>query len=378
MGAIMNKQIKNFIPLLAQSMTQMSCYGLIGLAVILSGCASSSKKVSRLSFEAMPKLTVDSELRLGGHSGLYYLGDDLFITHTDRGPNLELVDSKRPFVHPNYTPELIKFKLADGVVTVLERIQLKDPNGKPLSGLPNIASDEIPTDTKGKLLKRDLGGGDFEGITRDAFGNWWLCDEYRPAIWKFNSVGQLITRFVPEGSYTTRELQVIEARWGKGSVVQNLPKVLSQRRLNRGFEGLTIAGNTLYAILQSPIKKGELDIPILEFDLTTNSSLGVSYYKLKSSKAEKMGDLTFANGAFYAIEQNGKLGSKSILAIVQLEKQGNEWQAIKRWSLSAMGINDTEKMEGLALVDGKFVLVNDNDFGVHADAKSQVFVIGEL
>src|SRR5690606_7960497 len=141
-----------------------------------------SEKVTRSSFEAMPKLTNASELRLGGHSGLYYLGNDQFMTHTDRGPNLELVDSKRPFVHPEYTPELIKFKLSDGIVTVLERIELKDPNGKPLSGLPNVASDEVPTDATGKKLKRDLGGGDFEGITRDAFGNWWLCDEYRPAI----------------------------------------------------------------------------------------------------------------------------------------------------------------------------------------------------
>lgn len=356
----------------------MSNYGLVGLAVILGGCASTSEKVTRLTFEAMPKLTSESELKLGGHSGLYALGDGIYVTHTDRGPNQELIDRKRPFVHPSYAPELIKFKIHNNAVTVLERIALKDPNDLPLTGLPNTEADELPTDSKGKVLKRDLGGGDFEGITQDAFGNWWLCDEYRPSIWKFNSVGQLITRFVPEGSFTPKQMREIEARWGKGSVVQNLPKMLRQRRLNRGFEGITIAGNTLYAIVQSPLIKGELEIPILEFDLVSLSALELSYYQLQSAKAEKIGDLTFAAGKFYAIEQNGKLGAKSVLDIVQLEKLGKHWKALKRWSLPAKGINNIEKMEGLAVDDGKFVLVNDNDFGVHAETSSQVFLIGEL
>src|SRR5690606_21399754 len=91
MSDIMNKQIKNFMSLLVQSKNHLSCYGLIGLSVILVGCASTSDKNSRITFEAMPKLTNKSDLRLGGHSGLYYMGGDIFMTHTDRGPNLELV-----------------------------------------------------------------------------------------------------------------------------------------------------------------------------------------------------------------------------------------------------------------------------------------------
>lgn len=361
----------------------LSSQCLIGICLILVGCSSLSPKVAKHSFDAPPKLSEGSLLRLGGHSGLLFLheeknGDLVFMTHTDRGPNHELMGKKRPFVLPNYSPELIKFSVTtSGDVQVLERIALKDPKGNGISGLPNLKGDESPVDSQGNLLEVDVAGVDLEGIVLDGKGNWWMVEEYRPSVLMLNSKGILTKRFVPKGSFSKSEVKAFEKRFGKGSLIQNLPQELSARRMNRGFEGVSIVANTLYAILQSPYKKGDTKIPILEFDLVRMRPLRISYYELASSKAEKIGDITHKDGKFYVIEQNGKLGSKAILDVVEISKSSEfTWQAKQRWSLPKLGINDIEKMEGLVVLpDGRFVLVNDNDFALGGDVKNHVFFI---
>lgn len=50
------------------------------------------------------------------------------------------------------------------------------------------------------IMPYDPFGGDFEGILRDKDGNFWMCDEYHPAIYKFNPNGVLIDRYVPDGT----------------------------------------------------------------------------------------------------------------------------------------------------------------------------------
>ncbi|MBE7502539.1 MAG: esterase-like activity of phytase family protein [Verrucomicrobiales bacterium] len=47
------------------------------------------------------------------------------------------------------------------------------------------------------MLPLDPLGGDFEGLVVDpADGSFWMCDEYRPALYHFDATGTLIQRYV--------------------------------------------------------------------------------------------------------------------------------------------------------------------------------------
>ena len=87
------------------------------------------------------------ELFLGGFSGLWFEGIDpesgryKFITHTDRGPNAEPTGINRPFLLPEFTPEIVRFELdrASRELRLTQRIPLQRAPGEPLTGLPNTA-----------------------------------------------------------------------------------------------------------------------------------------------------------------------------------------------------------------------------------------------
>lgn len=214
-------------------------------------------------------------LRAGGFSGLFFLGktsagEYQFMTHTDRGLVGEplklpaIGDDVRPFIIPQFQPRWVMLETSHQTssLKIVKEILLTDPKGQPLTGLPLIHtdgdkfSDEKPVDLAGKLLPMDLGGIDPEGLTRDADGNFWMCEEYRPSILKFSPSGKLIKRFVPKNSFTAPQLAALDKKWGAGHLVANLPEEYRYRRPNRGFEGITFQDGKIYATLQSP-----LDIP---------------------------------------------------------------------------------------------------------------------
>ena len=82
------------------------------------------------------------EIPLGGFSGLAFEGINpvtgryKFVAHTDRGPNAEPTGILRPFLLPQFAPEVVRFELDrnTGALTLTERIQLKDTNGELLTG----------------------------------------------------------------------------------------------------------------------------------------------------------------------------------------------------------------------------------------------------
>lgn len=94
------------------------------------------------------------------------------------------------------TPDLTQVSVADEIL-------LTQNDGTPITGRSNIdneAIDEQPVDLFGNPLAFDPLGGDFEGILTDANGNFWMVDEYRPAIYQFSSAGVLLNRYAPEGT----------------------------------------------------------------------------------------------------------------------------------------------------------------------------------
>lgn len=277
------------------------------------------------------------ELFLGGFSGLYYEGQASngnlkFITHTDRGPNGEPTGSNRPFLLPDFNPEIVRLELdrQSGAVSITERIKLQQADGTPMTGLPNLNipgatgntpyNDEIPVDLQGNIITPlDTLGADLEGIVVAGDGSFWMVDEYRPAIYHFDRAGKLLDRFVPVGTAAAAG----EAPNSFGTEV--LPAVLAQRRQNRGFEAVALdqERGKLYAFVQSPLRNpstvsnAELNnlhnIRIVEFDVATETVTGEYLYRLDNAnlgtagntRPDKIGDAVYlGNGEFLVVERD--------------------------------------------------------------------------
>lgn len=195
------------------------------------------------------------EVLLGGFSGLYFdptqSTDEQYVFYAvpDRGPNDAAVSRStvspsplqniRPFKLPEYQGRIVKFTLDNntGAVTLDDQILLSRPNGAPITGFGNAPGvDEVPVaytdpatayadtnfiDAEGTpyhLLEYDAFGGDFEGILKDKDGNFWMCDEYRPAIYQFDPSGVLMNRYVAEGTKAQVVTEdIFFSEYGEGS-----------------------------------------------------------------------------------------------------------------------------------------------------------------
>ncbi|MFI1015960.1 esterase-like activity of phytase family protein [Streptomyces sp. NPDC020965] len=193
----------------------------------------------------------DRGIHLGIGSDLYPAGRaGEFWAMTDRGPNGQIrIDGKkrRTFPVPGFNPAIVKVRVSGDDVRVLGAIPLTTSSGKPVSGLPNQASrDEAPyTYDASTPLPYNPNGLDTEGLVRAADGSFWLADEYGPSLVHVSPRGRVLARYVPRG---------LDLRGTDYPVVEALPAILLQRKLNRGFEGLTrLPGGDLVAAVQSPL-----------------------------------------------------------------------------------------------------------------------------
>lgn len=376
--------------------------------------------VTNYDFTDLPTLgeTVsDQEIKLGGFSGLSFEGvaangNLKFITHTDRGPNAEPAGGKRPFLLPDFQPQLVRFELNQntGTIAITEQIGLTRKDGTPLTGLPNLQAgvagtaynDEIPVNLLGQTLPNDPLGGDFEGIAVAPDGSFWLSDEYRPALYHFDRKGTLIDRFIPEGAPTAT------GEYGTPA----LPAVYAQRRTNRGFEAIALEGTTLYTFIQSALdnpdsagdttSRASRNLRVLAFDTVTQTVTGEYLYILDSvsgsgnARTDKIGDaVSLGNGKFLVVERDDRGGADSNKLLYEIDLKGatnfynltaslpagktleqltvaelssaNLKPVSKRLAANpaAIGYTGVEKLEGLARIDANtFALLNDNDFGV--------------
>jgi len=348
----------------------------------------------------------------GGFSGLLFLGltdkgEFQFMTHTDRGPNGEPLyisgvgKNVRPFLLPDFQPRWVKLETnsKNKTLRIVDEILLKDPKGNPLSGKPQwpatkvSGADEKGVDLKGTPLEADFMGIDPEGLTRDDQGFYWMCEEYRPSLLKFNSQGQLLKRYIPRNSLPQDVLKRIHQKWGSQVVQAVLPEDYKLRKSNRGFEGLTFKNGKIFAILQSPLEIPNSEhkkiIRLVEFDPNSETVTAEYSYPLNEEGVDKMGDLSVLpnSTSFLAIEQNSKTGAAGIhnIQAFHLEEKANgplpektPWDQLqtkagllklkKLVGLTETGYDFAEKVEGLAVIsDTQIAVLNDNDFGVNGD-----------
>jgi Ca2+-binding RTX toxin-like protein len=388
------------------------------------------------SFNNLPTLGVvnGETIGFGGFSGLYFEGYDAdgnmkFRTHTDRGPNGEPVGINRPFLIPTFTPEIVRFTLnrLSGEMVITQRMQLKNPNGTLLTGLSNINfstnanlayNDEVPTDANFTPLDTlDPLGGDFEGIVVDPNdGSFWMCDEYRAAIYHFNTTGVMINRYIPIGTHAAEGVAYTPGTFGTyGTEV--LPAVIGQRRQNRGFEAIAWQNGKLYAMVQSPLRNpttssntalnARQTVRLVEFDPVSLATRQFLYRMdnvgLGATRADKIGDMVAVpGGGFLVVERDDDYlpvnpladiekkvyrfdltGATPITAANDILYTGKTLDEMTAGELTTAGItpiakslhtdlalsgyNKVSKVEGLAYIDaGTIAVINDNDFQVGA------------
>ena len=394
-------------------------------------------KLTIYEFENLPKLGTTSEnqdIFLGGFSGLYFQGfaangNLKFVTNTDRGPNGEPDGVKRPFLLPDFQPEIVSFELnrTTGEISITNRTELFRQDGTtPLTGLPNLQAvgnglaytDEIAVDLDNNVLANDPLGADLEGIVIAENGDYWLVDEYRPAIYHFDTNGKLIDRFIPQGTATAPNPDQSAGTFGS----EVLPAVYAQRRNNRGFEAVALEGNKLYAFIQSPIdnpdvandatSKASLNLRILEFDIVSKQVTGEYLYRLEGLPGtDKIGDaVSLGNGKFAVVERDDNGTSAGNKLIYQIDLAGatninnpanftlpvgktieqltsaelasaNITPVSKSLIANAaqLGYTGVEKLEGLALVaPNTLALINDNDFNITGNTAAEKLGILEL
>lgn len=356
----------------------MKTISIFAVLLTLASCASSPPstkhtllKMNHLKMQSAPSVgtTVSGQnILLGGFSGLIFNKSKnhdelLFSTITDRGPNGYSVGNERPFLLPDYSPQIVglKINLKENTMEVANTIKLKKKNGSALSGRPNIRTEENPLDLYGFMISLDPEGMDTESLVADDDSGYWVGEEYAPSLAHFDSSGKLLRRLTP---------------------YVELPKLYSERKPNRGFEGIAKNGNRLFGFLQSPIAKDENFLRIVEVDLDSMKTSNEYFYIIDDDK-DRIGDaLGLGDDTFLVIEQNGKKDEASRKAIYKITLNGSDKAVSKELviDLKNTPFKNLEKIEGIALIDKhRLALVNDNDFQIanYTDKKTGITPMNE-
>ena len=248
---------------------------------------------------------------------------------TDRGPNADFEGSAgkgKQFLVPDYTPRIGLFELqADGSITKIKEILLKDSSGKPITGLPNPkalgGTNEVPYDVDGQPMtvnpnlpfdevsnpiRTDINGLDPEGLAVLTDGSFWISDEYGPHLVHYDADGVEIARINPFAS-DERNNVVID---GKRIL---LPPEFTKRRTNRGMEALTITPDqtTLVGVMESsidnPDKSGRMSSLVRIVTINLDSGHIAQYlYRLDKAQHVTSGIVALNSYEFYVIEHDRK------------------------------------------------------------------------
>ena len=181
-------------------------------------------KTKDYSFKKMASIGTFQGIQFheGGLSGLFAIPNTNgkeFWTLSDRGVNVDAANANtsscRPtydkiYAFPSFAPKIYRIKLEGDSVRVLQTITIKRPNGTTASGIINptgfgsTEAELASTDTvqncanfSSKTTSKDVWGIDSEGIAVDANGNFWICEEGGPTIWKLNKNGVVVKRYTP-------------------------------------------------------------------------------------------------------------------------------------------------------------------------------------
>lgn len=376
--------------------------------------------------------------REGGFSAMQYIpntnGTEFWIV-TDRGVNVDAANANmsatpsvnypsgciptydKIYAFPSYAPKIMRIKIVGAEVQILQTISIKRPDGSDVSGLLNptgfgstvaeVASTNVVTncaDFDANTTPKDVWGIDSEGLDIDNEGNFWICEEGGPTIWKVSPNGIVLKRYTPYALVYPEDV-AIDAGF-------------AFRRNNRGFEGLTITPNgKVYAIIQSPMyyknvsgiagsgTVGNSRIHrILEIDPATNVTQMFAYVndgQIGTSsdirpRDQKIGDLKAINNTTFVVIEQAARGTQNVKKLYQIDITGatqvvsglaysSNTKTLEELdspaNLAANAIvpvtkvlvfdlhangwpTALDKAEGIAIIDANTIVIcNDNDYG---------------
>lgn len=333
----------------------------------------------------------------GFGSALAFDGKYLYAM-TDRGPNIDGANSgDKIFPKPDFTPQIAKLSIDNGVLKFEKLILLKDENGKNLTGLPNPlnvgGTGENALDLNGNKLDYDPKGIDPEGLVVMNDGSFWVADEYGPHLIHFDANGKAIEWLNP---------------FGTGLGGKKLPPVYKYRRANRGMEGLTVTPDKKYlvGIMQSPLLNPSKDVQktatacrILFYELATGKFKEYIYY-LEGTGTAISEIVAITNSTFIVLERDGKTPGKDSPLLKKLYKiditnatevtdagengkliNDKTIEQLSKDDIIAAGIQPVSKIElfdilsipnyphdkpeGVVILDKNTIaIINDDDFGI--------------
>ena len=365
------------------------------------------------------------KFRESGFSGMYPIpnsnGKEFWII-SDRGVNVDAASANPSTCRPtydkiygfaNYVPKIHRVRVSGDSVQILQTITMKRPNGTGASGLLNptgfgsTAAELVSTDTvmncanfNSKTAPKDIWGIDAEGLVVDKDGNFWICEEGGPTIWKLNPNGVVIKRYTPYANLLGAQPEDVL-----------IDSCFKYRKNNRGFEGIALAPNgKIYAIIQSPILypnktigEGTRIHRILEIDPATNAQrmivylndgiIGASGSNQIRLRDWKIGDMAAINDTTFMVLEAALRGTTDLKRVytiniknatsvtsglyngVTLEAlidsaglAANNIVPVKKTLFMNLLSNGwptaLEKPEGLAIInDSTIAICNDNDYG---------------
>jgi len=186
----------------------------------------------------------------------------------DRGPNIKPrdavsryglrglaslagIDGARVMPLPGGGPALARFRLTEGQIVLEAAMPLRAQDGSPLTGVPPTPLSGMESEPAfsldGAPLPPSSLGADTEGIAALPDGRFWIADEYGPSLLLVREDGVVERRLIPKGGRAMFEGSPVP-------VMEALPALALARKLNRGFEGVTLSadGAALYVAFQSP------------------------------------------------------------------------------------------------------------------------------
>ncbi|MCF4166779.1 esterase-like activity of phytase family protein [Zavarzinia compransoris] len=387
------------------------------------------------------KLAGGRELRLslGIGSGLSRRPGDppgRLYAVTDRGPNIACEDAKdilgedaaapfadmkdgKIFPQPDFQPSIIALDIAATRVRLASRIGLHGAKGEALTGLPNpLEGEGAPAmegafDLSGAPIALDPGGIDTESVAASTDGTFWVGEEYGPSLLHVDGEGTVMERIVPKGMGRFYRKAPYPVR-------ERLPEVFARRRLNRGFEGLTISpdGRFLHFMTQSALGHPEREVALwsrnirlVTFDVKKREVECEHLYRLdkpdsfKSDKGAerrhvKVGDMS-AVGPYdllvvERVEKSSKIFHIRLTADQRLDAdwldvehrptlEETDSRNLRRRNVPVLEkrlILDSDrdsglppKIEGLSWFDERtLVVIDDDDFGIRGE-RSAVHVL---
>ncbi|MEO6730926.1 MAG: esterase-like activity of phytase family protein [Ferruginibacter sp.] len=374
------------------------------------------------------------DFREAGFSGLWVIPNTNgkeFWTVSDRGVNVDAANANPAACRPtydkiygfaSYAPKIHRIRLNGDSIQILQTITMKRPNGTNASGLLNptdfgsTAAEVVSTDTvlncanfNAKTAAKDIWGIDSEGILVDKEGNFWICEEGGPTIWKLNGNGVVLQRFTPYANLPGAQPQDVM-----------IDTAFKYRKNNRGFEGIAISpSGKIYAFIQSPllypnktVGEGTRIHRIIEINPANNATRMFAYLNdgvIGASGANqirlrdwKIGDMAAVNDSTFLVMEAALRGTTDIKRVYLINinnatpvhsglYSGSTLEAlVDAAGLAANSIVPVtktlfmdllangwpavlEKAEGLAIInDSTIAIGNDNDYGLVSPTENGV------